>query len=194
MPLSPQERFTLEADLAAYGIDRWKLHYRWTWPSAHLQRQLRTAERWANRPGPRWKFATRVQKVRCRRQCARLGCEIPPGVAGPGFSIAHLPGIVINETASLGRNCRIHQNVTIGAARAKSPRLGDNVWVGAGAVIIGDITVGDGAAIAANAVVTRDVPPGVTVGGIPATVISDNDSAAWLIDACGIAAARLSGP
>ncbi len=90
---------------------------------------------------------------------------------GPGFVLIHSQGVVINGSVRGGRNIRIEHQVTIGAEKDQSPRLGDEVFVGAGAKIVGAVTIGDGARIGANAVVVRDVPPGVTVGGIPARIL-----------------------
>ncbi|HET9065627.1 MAG TPA: hypothetical protein VFN22_07415 [Gemmatimonadales bacterium] len=90
---------------------------------------------------------------------------------GPGFVLIHSQGVVINGSVRGGRNIRIEHQVTIGAEKDQSPRLGDEIFVGAGAKIIGAVTIGDGARIGANAVVVRDVPPGVTVGGIPARIL-----------------------
>jgi serine O-acetyltransferase len=192
-PLADWE-FALAADLLGSGIHRWRFHYRFTRPLPHLQRQLRLAEKWAARPGRVSRLIARVRLVRCGVLSARLGAEIPANVAGPGFSIAHAPGIVINRSARIGRNCRIHQNVTIGDSRGGSPWIGDNVWIGAGAVLIGPITVGDDAVIAANAVVTKDVPSGVTVGGIPAQMISRKDSSRLIIDNCALVALGPGAP
>ncbi len=81
----------------------------------------------------------------------------------------HLNGIFIHHNASLGENCTIFQQVTIGVNEfrdnAKAPQLGNCVYVGAGAKLIGDICIGDDVRIGANAVVTKDVSPGMTVVG-----------------------------
>lgn len=91
---------------------------------------------------------------------------------GPRFWIAHQGGIVIHPYARIGSDCMIRQNVTIGAAtfddRHNGPILGDRVRVGAGAAIIGQITIGDDVRIGPNAVVMRDVPAGMVVSGPPA--------------------------
>ena len=82
----------------------------------------------------------------------------------------HLNGIFIHENASLGKNCAILQQVTIGANEhkldyKKAPQLGNRVYIGAGAKIIGGLTIGDDVRIGANAVVTKNVPAGMTVVG-----------------------------
>lgn len=95
---------------------------------------------------------------------------------GGGIRFCHYSCIVISPGAVIGRNCTIHQGVTIGRSFSCNtfgdPVLGDRVLVFPGAKIIGNINVGDDAIICANAVVTKDVPKGAVVGGIPAKIIS----------------------
>jgi serine O-acetyltransferase len=90
---------------------------------------------------------------------------------GPGFVLIHSQGVVINGQVRGGSHVYIEHQVTIGAERRQSPLLGNNVFVGAGAKIIGTVTIGDGARVGANAVVVHDVPAGATVVGIPARVV-----------------------
>jgi serine O-acetyltransferase len=90
---------------------------------------------------------------------------------GPGFVILHSFGIVINSAVKAGRGLVLEHGVTIGAAHNQSPVLGDNVYVGAGAKIIGPVHIGSDVKIGANAVVTRDLPDGATAIGIPARVV-----------------------
>lgn len=104
------------------------------------------------------------------------GIEIHPGATiGKRFFIDHGMGVVIGETAEIGDNVTLYHGVTLGGTTwskgKRHPTLGDNVVVGAGAKILGPLTVGDGAAVGSNAVVVRDVPPGNTVVGIPARVV-----------------------
>jgi len=87
---------------------------------------------------------------------------------GPGFVLAHPVGTVINSAVRGGRNICLQSGVVIGENRGRSPVLGDDVFVGSGAKIIGGITIGSGARIGANAVVVQDVASGDTVTGIPA--------------------------
>ncbi len=97
------------------------------------------------------------------------GLEIPSGgdIAG-GLYIAHPVGTVVMP-ARIGKNCSIIANVTIGMRNEwKFPELGDNVFIGAGARVLGGIKVGSDVVIGANAVVIRDLPDGATVVGIPA--------------------------
>lgn len=90
---------------------------------------------------------------------------------GPGFVLIHATGIVINGQVKGGANVFIEHQVTIGAERRKSPRIGSDVFIGAGAKVIGEVTIGDQSRIGANAVVIDDVPPYTTVVGIPARVV-----------------------
>jgi serine O-acetyltransferase len=90
---------------------------------------------------------------------------------GPGLVILHSFGIVINSSVRAGRGLILEHGVTIGAEKNLSPVLGDNVFIGAGAKIIGPVTIGSDVKIGANAVVTKDLPDGATAVGIPAKVI-----------------------
>jgi serine O-acetyltransferase len=93
---------------------------------------------------------------------------------GPGLFIQHGFATVISA-AKIGRNCWINQQVTIGYLNSSDcPTLGDNVMVTAGAKIIGGVTVGDNSKIGANAVVLKNVPPDVTVVGVPAYIVKRN--------------------
>ena len=86
---------------------------------------------------------------------------------------------MVNSKAVIGENCRIQENVTIGATGGsiKAPQLGNNIFIGSGARIIGDITVADNIAIGANAVVTKSFTENdITLGGVPAKKISNNNS------------------
>ena len=104
------------------------------------------------------------------------GIEIHPGAKiGKGFFIDHGMGVVIGETSEIGDNCTIFQGVTLGGTgkeRGKRhPTLRNNVVIGAGASILGDITIGDSSYIGAGSVVTKDVPPTSTVVGVPGRII-----------------------
>ena len=90
---------------------------------------------------------------------------------GPCFVLIHSYGVVINSAVKGGRDIRIEHLVTIGAERNASPSLGDGVFIGAGAKIIGAVHIGNHAKIGANAVVTHDVPDHCTAVGIPARIL-----------------------
>ena len=105
------------------------------------------------------------------------GVEIHPGATiGKGLFIDHGMGVVIGETAILGDNVTLFQGVTLGGTGKQKgkrhPTLGNNIVVGAGANILGDIQIGDNVSIGANAVVVRDVPANSTVVGVPGRIAS----------------------
>ena len=109
----------------------------------------------------------------------KLSCSIP----NLGYLIkqnTHLPhtiGITIHKRAKIGKNCKIYQNVTIGAGKynptnnSNIPEIGNNVTIYANSVIIGGIKIGDNAIIGAGSIVLDDVPPNTTVAGNPAKII-----------------------
>ena len=103
------------------------------------------------------------------------GIEIHPAARlGPGLFIDHGMGVVIGETAEIGKNVTLYQGVSLAGTSLKRekrhPTLGDNVVVGAGAKVIGAIYIGDNSRIGAGSVVVRDVPPNSVVVGVPGRV------------------------
>lgn len=166
----------LRADLAAHNIENWTIFSPFRKPEVYYQRLLRRVEFWNARKDPLSQFVALIAKFRLQRLSVRTGLSFPPGVAGPGLSIAHYGSIVVNSRARIGKFCRIHSATNIGVANGGVPTLGDYVYIGPGAVIYGDITIGDGAVIGANSVVNKSVPPGVTVAGAPAQIIAHRDS------------------
>jgi serine O-acetyltransferase len=107
------------------------------------------------------------------------GIEIHPGATiGKGFFIDHGMGVVIGETTEVGDDVTLNQGVTLGGTSLervkRHPTIGNNVIVGADALVIGAITVGDYAKVGAGSVVVKDVPPHSTVVGIPARVVLQN--------------------
>ena len=118
-------------------------------------------------------------KFKLHKHSVKLGFTIPINAFGPGLSIAHYGTIVVSSAAKVGKNCRIHEGVNIGATNgsASAPQIGDNVFIGTGAKIIGDISIANDVAIGANAVVVKSITEsGVTYGGVPAKKISSNNS------------------
>lgn len=96
------------------------------------------------------------------------GISIPAGCRiGKGFRIHHFGGIILHPTVEMGENCTLYQGVTIGdrGGSGRAARIGNNVLLGAGAKIIGDIIIGDDCVVGANAVVTKDMPAGTVAIG-----------------------------
>jgi len=93
---------------------------------------------------------------------------------GPGLVLIHSTGVVINGSVRGGSGIHIEHQVTIGADRRLSPTIGDDVFIGAGAKIIGNVKIGNGASIGANAVVLEDVPDGRTAVGVPARIVTSS--------------------
>jgi len=113
----------------------------------------------------------------CRRWAiAACGVDILPRAdLGGGCIIAHGIGLVVGGRTVAGEDCTFLHGVTLGEARFDEldcPRLGDRVTVGAGAIVLGGITIGDDALIGAGSVVVSDVPAGAVVAGVPARVLS----------------------
>ncbi len=110
------------------------------------------------------------------------GIEIHPGAKiGRRFFIDHGIGVVIGETAEIGDDCTLYHGVTLGGTSwqkgKRHPTLLDNVVVGAGAKVLGPITVGSGVRIGSNAVITKDVPDDGTVVGVPGRLVRKHDTA-----------------
>ena len=94
---------------------------------------------------------------------------------GKGFKINHGVGTVIGARCKIGDNCMIHQNCTIGDRRGGRPTIGNNVIIYAGAMILGDISIGDNSIIGANSVVTKSCPPKSILVGSPAIIVGINE-------------------
>jgi serine O-acetyltransferase len=95
---------------------------------------------------------------------------------GPEFVLIHSLGVVINSSVRGGRGVKLEHQVTIGAESQEAPVLGNDVFVGAGAKILGKVEVGSRTRIGANAVVIRDVPDGATAVGVPARIVDRDDA------------------
>ena len=119
------------------------------------------------------KFVARWISQRCAK---KTGIEIHPAATiGRRLVIDHGTGVVIGETAEIGNDVLIYQGVTLGGTGKdigkRHPTIGNNVMISAGAKVLGPFKVGDGARIAAGAVVLHEVPPDSTVVGVPARVV-----------------------
>jgi serine O-acetyltransferase len=183
--------FYLEADkIALNDIDNFSFRDKYFYPNKvyydvwKFQRLLRKLEYYTNCKANaaryrsifsaptlnylRWNF---TQLSQC------LGFLIHPNVFGPGLSIAYPGPIIVNGRAQVGENCRIHTNVHIASnagTEPSVPRIGNNVFIGPGAVIVGNIEIADNIAIGANSFVNKSfLDEGITIAGAPAKKISD---------------------
>jgi serine O-acetyltransferase len=158
---APGLRQAIRDDFAAHDRD-------WTTPGFRALAVYRFGRWAATRPAPlRWCHAVILRRVR-----RSYGIELDPAATiGRHVGIHHHSGVVVEAGSVVGDGCVIRQMVTIAAAPgAGAPVLGAGVDVGAGAVIVGPITIGDGARIGANASVSIDVPAGAVAAGVPAVV------------------------
>jgi len=128
------------------------------------------------------------------------GIEIHPGAKiGEGLFIDHGMGVVVGETAEIGDNVTLHQGVTLGGTSTqrikRHPTLKDNVMIGVGAQLIGNITIGENSKVGAGSVVLDSVPPNATVVGVPGRVVAvrnpDTDTVERLPDPIGEQLERL---
>lgn len=115
----------------------------------------------------------------------KYGIEISPKTEiGTGFYIGHFGGIIVNSEAKIGKNCNISHGVTIGLANRGTNKgvatIGENVYIGPGAKIVGAVKIGDNVAIGSNCVVTKDIPNNAVVVGVPGKVISFNGSSGYI--------------
>ena len=106
----------------------------------------------------------------------KTGIEIHPGATiGKGLFIDHGSGVVIGETAIVGNNVTLFHGVTLGGTGKEKgkrhPTIGNNVFIGSGAKILGNIIIGDNVKIGANAVILKDVPSDVTIVGVPGKIV-----------------------
>lgn len=112
------------------------------------------------------------------RLAVKLGFSIPLNVFGPGLAIVHSGTIVVSVNAKVGANCRLHPSTCIGASGGEegAPVIGDNVYIGPGAKVYGDIKIGSNNAIAANAAVNKSFEENnILIGGVPAVEIQKID-------------------
>lgn len=148
-----------------------------------FERQLRRLEYLNNcKHGLFWKIVMLYAKIRFYKLSVKLGFSIPINVFGPGLSIAHYGNIVVNSNARIGANCRLHSGVNIGASGGgkNAPIIGDNCYIGPGAIIFGDITLADNITIGANATVNRSCDQErVVLAGTPAKMVKENTNN-WL--------------
>lgn len=156
------------------------------WTFLRLMRKCEYYENCKRNPFSR--LYVKFLKLKYVNLSQKLGFSIGFNTCGPGLCIEHYGNVVINQHATIGSNCRIIGGVVIGATENnKIPTIGNNVFIGFGAAIIGAVTITDGVAVGANAVVTKDIlTPNVSIGGIPAKIISQRGSEGYLVKATEI--------
>lgn len=152
----------------------WSREHRSSWaPSKSLLAVIRAYQRLGERRGPLALIQRKIMVLRHRVWSVVCGADIPlNSQLGGGLLLPHPNGVVIHPSATIGPNCLIFQQVTIGSTRHGVPTIGGHVDIGAGAKIIGPVTIGDHAIVGANAVVTINVPAGSTAVGVPARILS----------------------
>jgi serine O-acetyltransferase len=163
----PAARSTLEIVLLYSGLHAlwWYRIHHWMWKRG-------------------WLFFARALSQFAR---ALTGVEIHPGATiGRRFFIDHGMGVVIGETAEVGDDVTLYQDVTLGGTTLnrgkRHPTIGNGVVVGGGAKILGNISIGDNCRIGAGSVVLRDVPPDSTVVGVPGHIIFRNGKRVVITD------------
>jgi serine O-acetyltransferase len=170
-------RYYLERDLKAYGLNKLSF-YNYLWiDSLRFQRRLRKIEYLQNvrSKNPFCHAYLILLEIINHKLAIRLGFSIPKNIFGAGLCLVHYGTIVVSPQAKVGENCRIHPSTSIGDYNGV-PAIGNNVYIGPGAKLFGNITIGNNVAIGANAVVNSSIPDNVTVGGIPAKIISTKTS------------------
>lgn len=167
-------------DLKRYlAIEEKKYHKKWYYdlPIMMTEQQvlykharfLRKAEYAANSG----KLSRVWYLFRLLRIQTRYGISIPLNVLDEGFEMAHLGSVIINAGAHIGKNAKLHPGVCVGANHDKAPTIGDNVYLGPGAKVFGDIVLADNIQVGANAVVTKScAKEGAILVGIPAKDVS----------------------
>lgn len=127
-------------------------------------------------------------KLRFALLSQKLGFSIAINVCGPGLCIEHYGNVMIHQCAKVGENCTIKGGVLIGGkGDDEAPTIGNNVLIGFGAALFGNVHVADDIAIGANAVVCKDfLEPDVSIGGVPAKVISHTGSRDYVVRATEI--------
>lgn len=174
-------RVILDRDPAATGALQVALLY----PGYRAVRMHRRAQWLLHHHMP---FLARLVSQRAAR---KTGIEIHPGATlGRRLFIDHGTGVVIGETAVVGDDCTIYQGVTLGGTGKhvgkRHPTVGNGVMIGAGAKLLGPITIGDGTRIAAGAVVINDIPANCTAVGVPARVVRIGGRRVEELDQTGI--------
>lgn len=150
-------------------IARWKRKTIHNYRTINFVVAKRKCEKWSN------SFLYGIYWLMYKRLEIKFSCDIPAKLnVGKGLCIQHLNGIVINPDCIIGENCTILNGVLIGnerrGKRAGTPKIGDNVYIGSNATIVGNITVGDDVLIAPGTYINFDVPPHSVVFGNPGII------------------------
>lgn len=143
---------------------------------------LRKLEYHFNNKGIYHKIMSFYYFIKWHKVSTKLGIYIPKNVCKEGLTLYHYGSIVVNPNCKIGKNCCIQNNVNIGAniGEKTAPRIGDNVYIGPGAVIFGDIYIADNCYIGANACVTKSIEtPYSVVVGAPARIIKIENKNWW---------------
>lgn len=128
-------------------------------------------------------FLEKYYKIKLLKFRNKYGIRIPPNAFDLGLRIMHLGSILVNDNTRVGKDCCLHINTAIVASGKNNgaAKIGDNVIIGIGAIIVGDIVLGNSIAIGAGAVVNKSFEiDNVTIGGVPAKIISNNGSSTWV--------------
>ena len=154
-----------------YQSDRWPALLKVLFTDGTAAMIIYRFMQWSRRWGlvPFEMFFNKLNAVCCNCIIGR-GAEF-----APGFVLIHATGIVINGKVRGGENIYLEHQVTLGAQDRQSPRLGNDIFIGAGAKIIGPVAIGDGVRIGANAVVLEDVPAHATAAGVPARIVRQRE-------------------
>ena len=170
-------KYYIRLDLAAYQLKKLSIYNYFWMDTVRFQLRLRKIEYLYNvhRGNLICKLYLTFLELINHNLAVRLGFSIPKNVFGAGLCIVHYGTIVISSKAKVGENCRIHPSTSIGDYDG-APTIGNNVYIGPGAKLFGKIAIGNNVAIGANAVVNSNIPDNVTVGGIPAKIISNKSS------------------
>ncbi len=162
----------IRADLEQRGLKKLPTFYQIRKPIINYTVKLRRTEYLINTSrGPISRFRAKFARLHLKLLGSKLGFTISPNTFGPGLYLMHWGSIAINSQARIGRNARIHTCVNL----AGKQRIGDNLYLGPGAKLFGDITLGNDVSVGANAVVRESFPDGVTLVGVPAKVVKRID-------------------
>ena len=123
-----------------------------------------------------------VANMKRVRMSRKYGVQLPTTChIGRGYVLAHCSPIVVHYNASIGKNCTMHQFVTIGGNnKGQAPQIGDNCFIGANSVLLGNITIGDNVTIGAGSVIVKDIPDNATVVGNPGRIVHYDHPAKYI--------------